>query len=36
MWEQSWNLSKDLEVWPLEETVSVLADVSELSTAKQR
>lgn len=36
MLELSWNLSKDLEVWPLEETVSVLADVSELSTAKQR
>lgn len=36
MWELSWSLSKDLEVWPLEKTVSVLADMSELSTAKQR
>lgn len=36
MWELSRNLSKDLEIWPLEKTVSVLADMSELSTAKQR
>lgn len=36
MWELSGNLSKDLEVWPLEKTVSALEDMSELSTAKQR
>lgn len=36
MQELSPNSSKDLEVCPLEKTVSVLADMSELSTAKQR